>query len=671
MGNCCTSSSEISLLDNVSSSSDPTPFREPLNAVTVGGGTATFYSVRYKTGSLPLGKTEQYWIAKDLSHALDERKFYERVKLLSPFSRSWSLLKFTFEYGGVHSLVTNCNGNIKPMNHLLLRNALDGDKKNRLLDIKIGEVTAVGGWQGKSRLRAIKNRMVDQASNSSVEGFRAEGFTNPPDGLEAILESDLHNRRLAMQKLPAAELFSYWCCLPCVDFVSSSHYTPLETSFLTVRSALTSLISLLSSASEIPIPQQWIGSSIGLFYDVGSLPLLSSTPEQLRDLASVKIFDWGRSELTTPEQYRCLSSSKQKTRRQYWNQWCDGTIRLSFEAARFLRNQFCPASGRWRTLKFQIWSHNRNSTVSPIQGTVLGVASVDLSSIPIGEFFDLELAGRNTVIKTVGKTTNVIRNTLTLTFGGEATPTALRVKVDVAKGESKIFETTYKVTVHSATSLPKADVIGWCDPIVSIKMIDEKGAAATARTSVQRNTSSPVWNETFEFGIAQAAHMKSKELVHNTSIIKGLPLSEGTIHDWDILELSASHTKEQINTFKETFFKPTLSSGLEISPPDPPSRIDTASEVGTCLSTSGEEILYSPSSLSSSYNRLTSPISRGGRGLHLATDPPHFKKSHSFPSNYSYGGKYAMGRAYPRSPYTPVTPSYPSYPSPRGFHQTY
>eukprot|EP01060_Flectonema_neradi_P015533 TRINITY_DN2215_c0_g1_i2.p1 TRINITY_DN2215_c0_g1~~TRINITY_DN2215_c0_g1_i2.p1 ORF type:complete len:555 (+),score=65.61 TRINITY_DN2215_c0_g1_i2:505-2169(+) len=553
------------------------------------------------------------------------------------------------------------------MKHLLLRNAVDGSKKSRMMDIKIGEVTAVGGWQGKSRIRAIKNRMVDQATNSSVEGFRAEGFTSSPDGLEAILASDLHNHRLAMQKLPASELLSYWCSTSGASTeCSSGHYTPLETSFLVVRSALASLVSLVSSASEMPVPQQWIGSSIGLSYDIASQPSLSSSPDQLRDIASVRIFDWGRSELTTPEQYRSLSSANKKSRKQYWNQWCDGTIRLAFETARFLRNQFCPASGVWRTLKFQIWSHNRNSTLSPIQGTVLGVASVDLSSIPFGEYFDLELTGRNTVFKTVGKTTNVIRNTLSLSFSAESAPTLLRVRVDIAKGDSQVFDTTYKVTVHSAQSLPKADVIGWCDPVVTIKMIDEKGASAMARTTVQRNTSSPTWNESFDFGIAQSSHVKSKELVHDTSILRDLPLIDGSIHNWDVLELSASHTKEQIMAFKKRFFRPTVRS-IQVAPPEPPSsRTATlTSEVGTFLS--GDDLTsYSPNSLSST-QRLTSPTARG-RGSQMAPAPesPGFRKSNSFPTKYSWG-KYPQVSTYPRSPYTPVGPQY----SPRGFYHTY
>ena len=55
-----------------------------------------------------------------------------------------------------------------------------------MLDIKIGDVTAVSGWQGKSAVGAWKQSFVDRRTNSAAEGFRLEGFDNPPPTLRSL-----------------------------------------------------------------------------------------------------------------------------------------------------------------------------------------------------------------------------------------------------------------------------------------------------------------------------------------------------------------------------------------------------------------------------------------------------------------------------------------------------
>jgi len=58
---------------------------------------------------------------------------------------------------------------------LVLQNLME--KEIRLLDLKVGSVTAVANWQGKSWFGSVLQKFVDFLSNSQQEGFRLEGFT--------------------------------------------------------------------------------------------------------------------------------------------------------------------------------------------------------------------------------------------------------------------------------------------------------------------------------------------------------------------------------------------------------------------------------------------------------------------------------------------------------------
>lgn len=58
------------------------------------------------------------------------------------------------------------------------------------------------------------------------------------------------------------------------------------------------------------VPQQWIGSSVALAAEVGSF---SVEPKVL-----VKVFDWGRAELNTREEYMHLPLPERESRAHYW-----------------------------------------------------------------------------------------------------------------------------------------------------------------------------------------------------------------------------------------------------------------------------------------------------------------------------------------------------------------
>jgi len=66
---------------------------------------------------------------------------------------------------------------------LIMQNLFDGNKKLRLLDIKIGQYTADANWRGKSSFAAYRQGILDGKTNSTKEGYRMEGFDGPPPEL--------------------------------------------------------------------------------------------------------------------------------------------------------------------------------------------------------------------------------------------------------------------------------------------------------------------------------------------------------------------------------------------------------------------------------------------------------------------------------------------------------
>ena len=169
-------------------------FETPCEAIGMSGGTAAFFTVKYKDDEWAkdtnaMGQpvdSKTYWIGKDLARARDELAFYEEAqkRIGSP---GWDVLQWTTPYKGVVTAPTDL-GEGEEREILLLRNARDGYGTCRLLDIKIGEVTAIGGWQGKGHFMAWTQKWLDGVTNSNGQGFRLEGFDGPPSSMTSIMD---------------------------------------------------------------------------------------------------------------------------------------------------------------------------------------------------------------------------------------------------------------------------------------------------------------------------------------------------------------------------------------------------------------------------------------------------------------------------------------------------
>eukprot|EP00746_Dinoflagellata_sp_MGD_P146463 gnl/MRDRNA2_/MRDRNA2_78934_c0_seq1.p1 gnl/MRDRNA2_/MRDRNA2_78934_c0~~gnl/MRDRNA2_/MRDRNA2_78934_c0_seq1.p1 ORF type:complete len:953 (+),score=180.62 gnl/MRDRNA2_/MRDRNA2_78934_c0_seq1:190-2859(+) len=333
----------------------PDYFEQPCETLGVSGGTAPFYKVQYKRGMAPGGEGfEGRFIGKDLAHAADEVEFYIEISREAEGSECWErITKCCMECPGVVDLLCkinkggpNVHSNLCNKKLLLLGNLYFGFKRLRLCDVKIGEQTAVGGWKGKSHLRALKNQQIDKRTNSAVEGFRLEGMDNKPVALAArldmiadgFIQTSKQARRFALQQLCAADFLEDWLDVSDLGPEAERHATAAA------LGGVESLAELFRGLRDIPVPQQWIGSSVSLGVEVGQV--------DMKPKVSVKCFDWGRSELNLADKHAHLSSPARRERVKYWRMYMSGFLRLLWEISRVAAHRCaCPM---WCGLCFEL-----------------------------------------------------------------------------------------------------------------------------------------------------------------------------------------------------------------------------------------------------------------------------------------------------------------------------
>lgn len=356
-------------------------FESPMPALGRSGGTAAFFKATLKADPPP---SKNYWIAKDLARAMDELGFYELAKKAAD-EEGFELLRWMTEYNGVCTVPcqVKAEGDPEDVQVLLIRNGRDGYKTCRMLDIKIGYATAVAGWQGKSALAAWQQGFVDSATNSVSEGFRLEGFDNPPATLrsfEELVLDDKKFKRLNLQRMTALDFLRLFVDVhdvresayakKCAEHPELSDYasfggddalTEVELQELLLLNIIEELAGFVAAARSCPCPQQWIGSSVMLAFDSGARPtreeaLSGSAPK--RGLARVHIFDWGRSELNTPLHAKRLSEKDYQDREKYWGLYCGGVAKLLFDCcALYVGRYWHEISG----LIYMMWDKDRFS----------------------------------------------------------------------------------------------------------------------------------------------------------------------------------------------------------------------------------------------------------------------------------------------------------------------
>jgi hypothetical protein len=452
-------------------------FEEPVSRIGVSGGTAPFFTLKLLNPEE--GKKPTYYIGKDLSRATDEVSFYEQVKN-SEAARDalGGLCDYLFPYRGI--LKTKEKGTESEVDLLVLQNLHDGKKKLRLLDIKMGEKTASANWQGKSRLRAFKQRIFDEITNSTKEGYRLEGFDGAPVNLnkmETLVESlskdkssksSKKSRRLLFQNLTGKEILQHLLDLHIGPEETSETYSVDEYLEVVMHEILQLLVKLAVFCCRVNIPQKWIGSSLAIGFDSGQLPLRSASEEDIRESVIVKIFDWGRSELNTSIKMQELKKKEIADRTEFWNDYKRGIYTLSWIASNKYFNRFC--CEEWDIITFSIYDFDSLSGDDFMCEATVSLKVRDRTEIPLK--------------RKSGKDGG------TLSYSIDWSPAAAGSRL---RG-------SWKVNIFEGKNLPNKDISvkgNTSDPyvIVEAKSNNQK-FSLDQMTSIIQEDINPVWNET-------------------------------------------------------------------------------------------------------------------------------------------------------------------------------
>lgn len=479
----------------------PDAFVSPVARIGVSGGTAPFFRLLLRRPAP--GQSLEHYIGKDLGHAADEVSFYEEARALRQQPGACglaSLLDFTFEYGGIFtSKVEGAGKDSKAKELLVMRNLRDGYATLRLLDIKIGQKTAQAGWQGKSRMSALRQGLVDGLTNSSAEGFRLEGFDGPPKvlaSMDPLLDiGGTGNAKVAkkalrimLQRMHAPEVLMHFVDLhqgPADpgDANLPLTYSPCEVSEMVLHEAALRLAVLVLACRRSPVPQKWIGSSVALAFDSGALPSRDQPEAQIRMRTKVNIFDWGRSELNTMDKYGSMSDKDQADRMEFWRYYVGGVDRLAWEVARAYRHHFGNAD-RWDEVTFTVIDFDSAS-----ENDFMAIVKVPLSRTA-EKTVKLRTSMAGTLSTSLG-----LRAAATLTYSIEwrEYPVGSRLRG------------SWRVTVVRAGNLPRADMLmgGKADPFCEVTAVSSDGHCRfRQQTCVQHGNLEPEWHETLEIPVA-------------------------------------------------------------------------------------------------------------------------------------------------------------------------
>lgn len=477
-------------------------FEMPVVRLEKSGGTAPFFQLSLREAEREK-RSKTYFIGKDLSHTQDEVEFYEEALVMkkSNADEMGALLDFMFEYEGVLTAPEkDAPAGAKPIEMLVLRNLFDGCEKLRMLDVKIGQKTSSAGWYGKSNLKSLLTDFRDGLTNSA-EGYRMAGFNGPPstftsrDPLLDIggLWADANKKalRASLSQVTGAEMFEYLLDVheePADpgDAALSERLAPLEVAELVHHEAVQSLVSLAVACRNVRIPQKWVGSSICIAFDCRRLPERKTPEAELRKAVQVNIFDWGRSELNTPEKHEKLTEEEQHDREQFWGYYVGGVDLLAWEAVRAYWHRFGNASS-WDKVVAIVYDYDSFS-----EDDFLGEVELNLNEV-VGK-------GPQTAKLKTGRSKNF---SLSAFSSGEEPTITYSVELRHFPAGSRLRDAC-RICFHSAAKLPIADFRSQSsDPYVTLVARSDDGKLTFhQRTSVIAANLNPTWNETLELPLA-------------------------------------------------------------------------------------------------------------------------------------------------------------------------
>jgi len=321
--------------------------------------------------------------------------------------------------------------------------------------------------------------MIDRLTNSTSQGFRLEGFDSPPLALSTRDTGSRHGvdaktakkiMRLFYQRYTAMDFLTFVADTNDLQdsYVSPTLLSPAEYSEAVVFDAACQMAQLCRDLLQLPVAQMWIGSSLCLAYDSGSLPTRQEALRYLsggggKRLTEVLIFDWGRSQLETRETWKAMTLEQRERNMRYWEVYLRGLLRMLFACVRLYICQFCYAQ--------------------PSKPSIVIIEVFDYDTFDAKDFLcsaSLPLASTNGPIEL-----NLVKANGKAAGSVEVVITPAPVQSDSRLAESWVIE------VVRVSGVPRGDVCGESDVTLRVMLYETeqrtRGLVQSLQTTKQEN----------------------------------------------------------------------------------------------------------------------------------------------------------------------------------------
>jgi len=231
---------------------------------------------------------------------------------------------------------------------------------------------------------------------------------------------------------------------------------------------------------------------VALAFDCGSLPSRAVPESEVCGAVKVHIFDWGRSELNTPDNHNRLSPEQRQDRATFWEYYAGGVDRLAWEVARAYWQRFSNA-GEWREAFLTLMDFDSHSANDFIGRAVLSpLQEQEEITVPL-----LDESGVEVRASAWGETA-----TLTYSVRRRRYP------------EGSPLASAWRITIVRADNLPRCNwTYGTTDAFVEVTGISAEGSKRFRQvTSVKQNSLCPEWNEVLELPCAASRGMLCQQL---------------------------------------------------------------------------------------------------------------------------------------------------------------
>lgn len=485
----------------------------------------------------------EQWLGRDLHHVLNELNFYDQALRLRS-RRGWAIFDRLADYRGTLQQFTcaspGLGGEERILDLLVFRSPLEGLARPRLLNMEIGARAANVRYPDAAACSRLQSAQLARA-----EGIRVEGLLSPPSAWDCSEEpggdvrswawgGDALHRRAArdmLQKLSLAPPCQALAALvdlrdavaeerrwPSLSWgtAASAHVgartatfevsaaTSVAVEFLTaceyaelaLLAFVRELALLVRACADVPVPQKWVGSSIGFLVETGAAPPRHGPIDPEAWVAArvkLRLFGWSRSQVSVGfddvpplgPSFGAAPMFAPDGSELFWSVYRASLGWILWEAARYYLHSF--TATQWKKLRISINDDQKKSAKGDGNGERhLGSAELNLENITPGSQELLLMDERRAQVQ-----------------NGDGTVGSVVILVEVSDlPKPSRFASMWRVQIVSVSGLPHCPpLVGTCSetPVYNGLLVDLSLEAPNGRCTI---ATSMLGGEGLEFPVA-------------------------------------------------------------------------------------------------------------------------------------------------------------------------